>query len=220
MPLGFGQSLEKCHSESEGDKSVQEKSTAAHSILLNYLNAWDERQLIDDEESELVELFDTKISLENKYGAGQRSNIDSDNSAADSMTSFIELSSAESNRKTEIQTLFLPNRRYNCVSFMEQVCWKIIMERSNYDSFDLNTFFERCMADGSRDYGARLVSVPIHPQVRPRGWLIVYIKMQSIQNINALDKFSSLAQYPNNSIIRRVSRYPLKMTTKKRTSTI
>jgi hypothetical protein len=25
--------------------------------------------------------------------------------------------------------------------------------------------FERCMADGGRDYGARLVSVPIHPQV-------------------------------------------------------
>ncbi len=39
------------------------------------------------------------------------------------------------------------------------------MERSNPRSFDINTFFERCMADGSRDYGSRLVSVPMHPQV-------------------------------------------------------
>jgi hypothetical protein len=30
---------------------------------------------------------------------------------------------------------------------------------------NVNDVFERCMADGSRDYGDRLVSVPVHPQV-------------------------------------------------------
>jgi len=31
--------------------------------------------------------------------------------------------------------------------------------------FSCSQIFERCMADGGRDYGSRLVSVPIHPQV-------------------------------------------------------
>jgi hypothetical protein len=68
---------------------VKDVSDAAFQLLSKYLDAWDERQLIDDEESELVELFDTKSSLDNRYGETVQTNVVSYASAADSMTSFI-----------------------------------------------------------------------------------------------------------------------------------
>jgi len=87
--LGFGQALEKCNDVEEVHQDIQAISNVAFTVLSKYLNAWDERQLMDDEESELVELFDTKTSLENRYGLSIRTNISKYATAADSMTSFI-----------------------------------------------------------------------------------------------------------------------------------
>ena len=44
---------------------------------------------MDDNESELVDLFDTKASVEHRYGSNFRSNLSNYASVADSMTSFI-----------------------------------------------------------------------------------------------------------------------------------
>jgi hypothetical protein len=62
---------------------VKDVSAKACRLLSKYLDAWDECQLMDDKESELVELFDTKSG-----GTAQTKNL-SYASAADSMTSFI-----------------------------------------------------------------------------------------------------------------------------------
>ncbi len=89
---GFGKALEECcknDTDDNVDSSVQEKSDAAFSLLSTYLRAWDERQLIDDEDTELLELFDTKTSLENRYGGNQGRLLNGYNTAADSMSSFI-----------------------------------------------------------------------------------------------------------------------------------
>jgi hypothetical protein len=89
LTAGFGRSLEECCTEHGGSLDVKDVSDAAFQLLSKYLDAWDERQLIDDEESELVELFDTKSSLDNRYGETVQTNVVSYASAADSMTSFI-----------------------------------------------------------------------------------------------------------------------------------
>ena len=89
LTTGFGRSLEECCKEHGESLDVKDVSDSAFQLLSKYLDAWDERQLIDDEESELVELFDTKSSLDNRYDGTLQINVVSHASAADSMTSFI-----------------------------------------------------------------------------------------------------------------------------------
>jgi hypothetical protein len=82
------------------------------------------------------------------------------------MTCFIELSSTENSRKNEIQSVILPAKRYNSSSYAQNFGWKSFMDVMPSNGYvNVNDVFERCMADGSRDYGGRLVSVPVHPQV-------------------------------------------------------
>jgi hypothetical protein len=83
---GFGKALEKCSAD-DADRNNVEKSKAAFSLLASYLQAWDERQINDD--TELIELFDTKVSLEDRYHTNSTDAILGYNTAADSMTSFI-----------------------------------------------------------------------------------------------------------------------------------
>jgi len=161
---GFGQALEKCYNQGKGSDNIKDTSDAAFLVLSKYLEAWNARQLIEDEESELVDLFDVNTSPETRYSNSWKSNLKFVN-AADSMTFFIELSSTESSRRNEIQSVILPSKRYNSASYAQNFGWKTFMEvmiSNGYVNF--NDVFERCMADGSRDYGGRLVSVPVHPQ--------------------------------------------------------
>ena len=171
---GFGSALEKCAELNDGKDDNSQK---AITILSSYLDTWDEKQLLEDEESELVELFDTA-----SVGVEQEGMT----TAADSMTSFIgefsscirfvktlvnltcvhcpELASSESNRMTEIKTFLLPFKRYNCFSFSDVMCWKSFLQFVSEKDKGIS-IFERCVVDAGRDYGGRLLSVPIHPQV-------------------------------------------------------
>ena len=82
--------MEKCGCGDVPIEDVEDKSTIAMNMLSQYLDAWDEKQLIDDEESELVELFDTKTTLGNRLSGIFHSDVASyAHDAADSMTSFI-----------------------------------------------------------------------------------------------------------------------------------
>lgn len=85
---GFGKSLEKCCQDEDGIVDVKDISERAFHLLSRYLDAWDENQLLDEEESELVELFDTKSSLD-RYFDTNRGNLVQSGDAADSMTSYI-----------------------------------------------------------------------------------------------------------------------------------
>ena len=78
-----------------------------------------------------------------------------------------ELASSESSRMSDIQTHLLPYKRYNCLSYTEVNCWKSFLEFFTENDRGMQ-LFERCLADAGRDYGGRLLTVPIHPQV---SWL-------------------------------------------------
>jgi len=175
---GFGQALEEActidTAKNHDNTTVEATSQIAMNDLAQYLDAWDERQVMDDEESELVELFDTQQNLGNRFDitaspvglSQQRVTSLSYANAADSMTAYIELASAESMRRSDIQGNLYPSRRNNCISFAHAQCWTSFMELFYYEqTYGYGRqLFERCMADGGRDYGGRLISVPIHPQ--------------------------------------------------------
>ena len=65
----------------------------------------------------------------------------------------------------EIEISLLPAQRFNGSSFAETMCWGYFQEVVHDTISNMEGFFERCFADGSRDYGSRLVTVPVHPQV-------------------------------------------------------
>ena len=81
---------------------------------------------------------------------------------------FEELASSEASRLAEIKSIFNPTRRYNCIAFTEKATWRDFLELFPDIAEVGNDFFERCVGDGSRDYGGRILSNPIHPQVRLR----------------------------------------------------
>jgi len=148
---GFGLALEKCL---KADEAIRAQS--ALEILSSYLDTWDEKQVMDEEESEMVELFDTNTSIGGPTTLGFAT-------AADSMTSYIELASSENYRITEIQSFLLPYKRYNSVGFAETYSWKSFIELFDKEEHGIQ-IFERCMANAGRDYGGRMLTVPIHPQ--------------------------------------------------------
>jgi hypothetical protein len=105
--------LEKCCNEIKVADKLNDSSDAAFLILSKYLEAWNARQRIEDEESELVELFDVNTSDENPYSTSTWRSTSKFVNAADYMTCFIELSSVENSRRNEIQSVILPSKRYN-----------------------------------------------------------------------------------------------------------
>lgn len=64
----------------------------------------------------------------------------------------------------EIQACLLPYKRYNSLSYSESFCWKSFLEFFTENDYGISCF-ERCMADAGRNYGGRLLTVPVHPQV-------------------------------------------------------
>lgn len=77
----------------------------------------------------------------------------------------LDISSSEKSRVNEIRTSLLPAQRFNRISFAETVCWSHFQGVACDNFTNEEDIFERCFADGSRDYGSRLVTVPVHPQV-------------------------------------------------------
>jgi len=136
-------------------------------LLSSFITKWNDFQAHDEAESELVEMFDENAtiyeSLE-KRGSNNALEAPTSEAAADAMSYYIEYASAENNRIQETQASHMLSRRYGCVSFTEKMCWKLYFEVFSGWPGELTTLFESCMADGGRDYGSRLVTIPVSPQ--------------------------------------------------------
>lgn len=106
----------------------------------------------------------------------------------------LEISSSGKSRVNEIQISLLPAQRFNCVNFAETVCW------GHYQDVVYNKFsgdiFERCFADGSRDYGSRLVTVPEHPQVSNLSFSLHNLIIEDANKLAAVFKIYSTSIGP------------------------
>jgi hypothetical protein len=169
---GFGAALESSidalkNNNDSGSESLLAASDTVLTLLSSFIAKWNEFQAHDEAESELVEMFDENTTIydsSEKRGSNNALETVTSEAAADAMSYYIEFASTENNRIQEVQASHMLSRRYGCVSFTEKLCWKLYFEIFSGLSGELSTLFENCMADGGRDYGSRLVSVPISPQ--------------------------------------------------------
>eukprot|EP00978_Attheya_sp_CCMP212_P007094 scaffold16529_cov48-Attheya_sp.AAC.4 len=188
---GFYAALEKCrlkHDARDSSKASSGPATSQDegkpemilSILAPYLDFWDESTARDAAESELVELFDESINMTDGrykdtqgFSKGYRSafspsasveqSIPGSETAADAMSSFIELSSAEKIRLSDIGSIQLSFQRCTIVAFSEKYCWSQFVEIDN--RLEDGHLFERGIGDGKHVRG-RMISIPIHPQFK------------------------------------------------------
>lgn len=87
MQTGFGVALEQCFDfieQFDESSSVEIQSERAMHLLSSYIDSWENYQAQDDEESELVDLFDATLSPDT--GSSVSSYFPN---ATDSMTAFI-----------------------------------------------------------------------------------------------------------------------------------
>lgn len=180
---GLGSALEECAKVSNtatgsDSKEGQKPSVdAVLGILTPFLDAWDERAAVDAAESELVELFD--FSLQSSPSGTESPKKDQDKTtglqqlpilgsetAADSMSTFIEFAAVEKSRMLEVTSNFLPNHRHSVIAYTERFCWARYMEIGKDGGAGMNKLWERGIADGNRDVRSRLVSIPCTPQFK------------------------------------------------------
>ena len=86
--------------------------------------------VLEAAESELVEPFDFSIQLSPSCNSSTGKDVDKEGenqlrlqgseTAADSMSTFIEFTAAEKARLTEVTSCFLPNHRYSTVAYTER----------------------------------------------------------------------------------------------------
>eukprot|EP00934_Nitzschia_sp_Nitz4_P008655 Nitzschia sp. Nitz4//scaffold12_size214221//49825//58278//NITZ4_001488-RA/size214221-processed-gene-0.150-mRNA-1//-1//CDS//3329534984//8645//frame0 len=182
---GLSSALEECSTTSKAaagpNASAEEPMPAIQpvlDILSPFLDAWDENAAKDAAESELVNLFDFAIQLDQ----GDEGDVDltlplqGSETAADSMSTFIELAAAEKARVTEVENNFLVNHRYSSVAYTERFCWA----RYNEIIGTLDEIWERGIADGNRDIRSRLVTIPCTPQFRR--YIPKYLDHGSVQD--------------------------------------
>jgi hypothetical protein len=164
---GLGLALEKIKLGSETDAIAQERD-AALSHLSPFLDKWDAALHIDQQESELISLFDTfglegSAQGQNKMSAS--SNDSGSGSAADTMSTFFEFAAGEKARLKEITHKFMPSYRHSRLSFTERFCWAEFAASCLQE--DIGFEWEHGISDGNRDIRSRLASIPSFPQFRP-----------------------------------------------------
>jgi len=174
---GFCVALETC-TEDDGspiDHESKDLKASAEIVLATlspFLDAWDEYAAIDAVDTELVHLFDLTLNSVSPEDLSKKEvlaeldvfRLRGSESAADAMTTFIELAAAERSRTMEVTEIFLPNHRNSCVAFTERFCWSRRMGMLKTGNVD--DFWERGIADGNRDVRSRIVSIPCRPQFR------------------------------------------------------
>ena len=170
---GLSAALEECSAASKAAASKDELKDDPMptvepilKILSPFLDSWDENAAKDAAESELVNLFDSNLSSENDADEsdGALMPLQGSETAADSMSTFIELSAAEKARMAEVANVFLPNHRHSTTAYAERFCWARYNEIAGDGTMD--TIWERGIADGNRDIRSRLVTIPCSPQFK------------------------------------------------------
>ena len=156
---GLGAALDKCDDPSP---------TAVIEHLSTYLDAWDNIAKRDAEESELVELFDTAVNVDDENNTADSFGppqvlVQGSETAADAMSTFFEFAAAEKSRMRELSFRFLPGSRYSRMSYAERFCWARFSE---LHFFDERSLWERGVPDGNRDIRSRIPTVPFPPQFR------------------------------------------------------
>ena len=156
-----------------------ESAEAILRLLTPYLDTWDENAARDAADSELVGLFDVGLTMTGSNLSGGRSSSERSDSltlsaqlpifgsetAADAMSTFIEISSGEKSRLNEVISSFMPSHRQSCIAYAERFCWARYMEITmDGTEFSMESLLERCVADGNRDIRSRLISMPCMPQ--------------------------------------------------------
>lgn len=124
-------------------------------ILAPYLDEWDKALAAEEEESELVEQFNTSTLDE-----GQRAVVANSETSADALDTYASLSNNESSRLAEIK-LVMTSSRSKRLAFSDRNVF-----RSWLEILTDQGQWERCQSDGGRDYGSRIATVPIAPQFK------------------------------------------------------
>ena len=180
---GLGSTLEECKmlmaTVAEADKPKEESAQALLALLTPFLDTWDENDARDAADSELVELFNAAANIDGSKAGGSKGTepkfdmtlmqaqlpIFGSETAADAMSTFIEISSGEKSRLNEVISTYMPSHRSSCIAYAERFCWAKYMEITKEDGeFSMDSLWERGIADGNRDIRSRLISMPCPPQ--------------------------------------------------------
>ncbi|KAI2508611.1 Beige/BEACH domain [Fragilaria crotonensis] len=169
---GFGSALEECSSLAKShDGNSGAKATMLLELLSPYLDTWDASALQDAEDAEIVGLYDeTTIFRETNNistDSGRKVPLPRSETAADAMSTYIEMASIEKSRLSDFVNMFLPSHRYSCQAYSERYCWSRYFEIvTDGDACGMDALWERGIADGNRDIRSRLVSMPCNPQFK------------------------------------------------------
>ena len=135
--------------------ATQEDCDDVLDILAPYLDEWDKALAAEEEESELVEQFNTSTLEE-----GHRAVVANSETSADALDTYASLSNSESSRLAETK-LVMTSSRSKRLAFSDRNVF-----RSWLEILTDQGQWERCQSDGGRDYGSRIATVPIAPQFK------------------------------------------------------
>lgn len=139
-----------------GFKSPEDKAELALSILNPFILNWNKAMAHDDEEQELVDLFDESGSQSSS------SNHQAQSLSIDAISRFAEAQSILKQQHYHLAFEYLVGRRFGRTAFTERLCWKTWMEFVDADS--CNALWERGIYDGGRDYYSKMATLPMFPQ--------------------------------------------------------
>ena len=176
---GLGAALSRCHREwmSGALAASEDKASLCLSILENFIDNWDKLQIQDAAEAELIDLFDESMHLSSSACKSVSEEFDPQSSfrkpfaskinkelitASDAITRFSKAMSMLKHQHQYVAFEYLLSRRFNRVVFAERLCWKTWMDW--VDVSKCNALWERCLADGGRDFGSKLATLPMFPQ--------------------------------------------------------
>ena len=175
---GLGSTLEECGrllKQEEGDDSPPLSKPKQAEMLLKllapYLDTWDARVAQEVADSEIVQLFgDAALSEGSSTTDGVATDhavVKASQTAADAMSTFIEMASVEKSRLAEVMGTFLPSCRYSVQSYAGRYCWAKYFEAvDDKDECGMTKLWERGVGDGNRDIRSRLISMPCNPQFK------------------------------------------------------
>ncbi|KAL7500214.1 hypothetical protein ACHAWT_008212 [Skeletonema menzelii] len=176
---GLGAALSRCHREGMSGSlaTFEDKANLSLSILEQFIDNWDKLQIQDAAEAELIDLFDENMHLGNSSCKSVAEEFDPKSSyrtpfssknnkgiitASDAITRFSDAMLMLKRQHQYVAFEYLLSRRFNKVVFAERLCWKTWMDW--IDVGKCSALWERCLADGGRDFGSKLATLPMFPQ--------------------------------------------------------